>query len=109
MFLEIRHGTLYVDGEFVGNIDDSISRSIWVEGITREEVTDQEKFPSAFFWAWTGARLAGVPSPTKCGMKHCHVFVQRQYQRSLLLLVGVVWRIDGHSGGSSLPSPLWYL
>lgn len=58
MFLEIRHGTLYVDGEFVGNIDDSISRSIWVEGITREEVTDQEKFPSAFFWAWTG----GTPS-----------------------------------------------
>lgn len=61
MFLEIRSGKLYVDGEFVDDIGDvgrSISRSIWVEGITREEVTDQEKFPSAFFWAWTG----GTPS-----------------------------------------------
>lgn len=58
MFLEIRHGTLYVDGEFVGDVGRPIFRSIWVEGVTREEVTDQEKFPFAFFWAWRG----GTPS-----------------------------------------------
>ncbi len=58
MFLEICCGSLYVDGEFVGDVGKPIFRSIWVEGVTREEVTDQEKFPFAFFWAWRG----GMPS-----------------------------------------------
>ena len=58
MFLEICCGSLYVDGEFVGDVGRPIFRSIWVEGVTREEVTDQEKFPFAFFWAWRG----GMPS-----------------------------------------------
>lgn len=54
MFLEIRHGTLYVDGEQVGysKCDMPISRSLWVEGVTREEVSQPWECPEIYHWAW---------------------------------------------------------
>ncbi len=54
MFLEIRCGVLYVDGEQVdySKWDRSISRSLWVEGVTREEVSQPWECPGIYHWAW---------------------------------------------------------
>lgn len=54
MFLEIHCGRLYVDGEQVGysKCDKSISRSLWVEGVTREEVSQPWECPEIYHWAW---------------------------------------------------------
>ncbi len=54
MFLEINCGRLYVDGEQVGysKCDKSISRSLWVEGVTREEVSQPWECPEIYHWAW---------------------------------------------------------
>lgn len=54
MFLEIRCGVLYVDGEQVdySKCDKSISRSLWVEGVTREEVSQPWECPEIYHWAW---------------------------------------------------------
>lgn len=54
MFLEIRCGVLYVDGEQVdySKWDRSISRSLWVEGVTREEVSQPWECPKIYHWAW---------------------------------------------------------
>ncbi len=54
MFLEIRSGVLYVDGEQVdySKWDRSISRSLWVEGVTREEVSQPWECPEIYHWAW---------------------------------------------------------
>lgn len=54
MFLEIHCGRLYVDGEQVdySKWDRSISRSLWVEGVTREEVSQPWECPEIYHWAW---------------------------------------------------------
>lgn len=112
MFLEIRCGVLYVDGEQVdySKWDRSISRSLWIEGATREEVTDQEKFPSAFFWAWTG----GTPSwsaLTNQMRDEALSCVRPAAVPALIAAFGGCGMAYRWSFGwlSSLPSPLWYL
>ena len=54
MFLEIHCGRLYVDGEQVdySKWDRSISRSLWVEGVTREEVSQPWECPGIYHWVW---------------------------------------------------------
>lgn len=54
MFLEIHCGRLYLDGEQVGysKCDMPISRSLWVEGVTREEVSQPWECPKIYHWAW---------------------------------------------------------
>lgn len=55
MFLEIRHGTLYVDGRLDSDgCDSSVCKALWVEG---DEVSDEYRFPLAFYWTQDSGKV----------------------------------------------------
>lgn len=57
MFLEIRHGTLYVDGRLDSDgcdSDSSVYKALWVEG---DEVPDEYRFPLAFYWTQDSGKV----------------------------------------------------